>query len=452
MEIQFLGAAQTVTGSKYLLNINSKKILIDCGLFQGLKELRLRNWDKLPIDPKEIDMVILTHAHIDHSGYLPLLVKNGFRGPIYATLGTKDLCAILLPDSGHLQEEEAAFANKYGYSKHHPAKPLYTRVDAEKVLSYFKPVPYDQKVSLEPELTVTFKRAGHIIGASFIELNYKGIKVVFSGDMGKMQDLVMRAPEAIHSADYLILESTYGDKRHENESPVEYLGKIINKTAARGGSVIIPAFAVGRAQNLLYYIYLLKTQRKIPDLPVFLDSPMAIKATELLHRHREDHRLSKHECQKIGEVATYINTVEDSKRIDHFHYPIVIISASGMATGGRVLHHLKLFAPESRNTILFTGYQVPGTRGARMVNHEKSVKIHGNMVPIEAEVVSLPNSSAHADYEEILAWLGNIEKAPKKVFITHGEVVAANSLKAKIEQNLHWECIVPSYLQREKLE
>ncbi len=452
MEIQFLGASQTVTGSKYLLKLGEITVLVDCGLYQGLKEYRLRNWSTLPLHPKEIDCVLLTHAHIDHTGYLPLLIKNGFQGPVYCTKGTRDLCGVLLPDSGYLQEEEAATANRYGYSKHHPALPLYTKLDAEVALQSLKAVEYHEKVVINNQLSIQFLPAGHIIGASLVEINYKGSTILFTGDLGRPHDLIMKPPIIVKSANYLIVESTYGDRLHEKEPSTTQFAEIINKTVARGGSVIVPSFAVGRAQSLLYHISLLKKEGKIPNIPVFLDSPMAIKATDIFCAHMEDHRLTKSEIVEFCNVATYVNTVEDSKRIDNFAYPVIIISASGMATGGRVLHHLKLFAKDRRNTILFAGYQAPGTRGAKMVQGEKIVKIHGEMISIEAEVAQLDNVSAHADYNEILAWLSHFEYSPKKVFITHGEISAANALKEKIEEKFHWKCIVPEYMQIEKLK
>lgn len=451
MEITFLGAAETVTGSKYLLAFENKKILVDCGLYQGRKELRLRNWNALPIDPKSIDTVLLTHAHIDHSGYLPLLVKNGFKGRVYSTEGTRDLCAILLPDSGHLQEEEAELANRYGYSKHSPALPLYSRQDAEAVMAYFDTVAYNEKVHLTDDVSFQFLPAGHIIGSSFIRIQHKGKTLLFTGDMGRQLDPVMKAPTVITGIDYLVVESTYGDRLHEPGHPKDYLKEIINKTAHRGGTVVIPTFAVGRAQAILHYIYLLKKEKSIPDLPVFLDSPMAVNATHILLKHRDNLRLTEEECRQLNDVATYINTPEESKALDNNSFPKIIISASGMATGGRVLFHIKAYAGDSKNTILFTGYQAEGTRGDRMVKGEKEIKIHGEMVQIQAQVESLSNTSAHSDYQETLQWLSWYEKAPKKVFITHGEVDAANALKEKIEQQFGWTCVVPHYLQHENL-
>ncbi|MDX1838190.1 MBL fold metallo-hydrolase [Legionella taurinensis] len=451
MKLSFLGGTGTVTGSKYLLSLEDKKVLIDCGLFQGYKELRLRNWSPLPVDPKTIDAVLLTHAHIDHSGYLPLLVKNGFHGDIYCTTGTKDLCSILLPDSGHLQEEEARTANKYGYSKHQTALPLYTVNDAELALKQFKPKPFDTVFQLFDDVSVQFTRAGHIIGSAFVRINVPNTSILFTGDMGRTHDSVMQEPSIIDEVDYLVIESTYGNRLHDKEDPKVLLKEIINKTVKRGGSVIIPAFAVARAQLLLYYISLLKKEKSIPDIPVYLDSPMAINATHIMCKHKEDHRLSESECADLCNTATYTRTPEESKNLDNNTFPKIIISASGMATGGRILFHLKTYAPDPKNTILFAGYQAGGTRGARMVNGEEEIKIHGQMVPVRAQVESLSNLSAHADYEEILQWLSHFRKPPKKVFITHGEPAAANSLKTKIEQQFGWTCIVPQYEQTETL-
>lgn len=452
MKITFLGATQTVTGSKYLINLKSKNILVDCGLFQGYKELRLRNWNKLPFEASKIDAVLLTHAHLDHTGYLPLLVKSGFRGPIYSTPGTKVLCSILLPDSGYLQEEEATFANKYGFSKHKPALPLYTKADAEETLKYFKTVPYDQFFYPETdELKAVFKRAGHIIGSSFIRLEAEKTSILFSGDIGRPHDPVMQAPSQIPQADYIVLESTYGNRSHEKESPTQYLGKIITETVKKGGSVIIPAFAVGRAQSLLYYIYQLKKNKEIPDIPVYLDSPMAINATDILCEHQDDLRISKDDCKNLCQIASYINTAEESKKLDDNRYPMIIISASGMVTGGRILHHLKVFAPDPKNTIVFTGYQSGGTRGARIIAGEQEIKIQGQMIPVRANVKVLSNTSAHADADEILQMLEKITKPPKKIFITHGELGASEALKEKIQKKFGWTVTIPSYLDSEEL-
>lgn len=451
MQLTFMGATGTVTGSKYLIDIDSKKILIDCGLFQGYKELRVRNWSPLPVNPEEIDAVILTHAHIDHSGYIPLLVKKGFRGKIFCSTATRDLCEILLLDSGHLQEEEVKFANEQGYSKHHPALPLYTQEDARRSLKYFHTLNFGVEYSLDDNLQFRLSHSGHILGSSFVHLNYDNRSLLFSGDLGRPSDPVMKPPAIIQSADYLVLESTYGNRIHEVLNPIEQLGEIIRKTSQRGGSIIIPAFAVGRTQSILYFIYLLKKANKIPDLPVFLDSPMAMNATKIFCRHTNEHKLSKQQCVDICSIATYVNTPRESKTIDSYQYPIIIISASGMATGGRVLYHLEKFVPDYRNTILFTGFQAGGTRGARMVSGEKEIKIHGQMIPIRAQVAELANTSAHADYTEIITWLKKFTKPPIKTFITHGEPDAAYSLKKHIEEELGWDCYIPVYLQKEDL-
>ena len=451
MQITFLGATQTVTGSKYLLTVDSKKILIDCGLFQGYKELRLRNWDTFPINPAEIDAVIITHAHIDHTGYLPLLVKNGFKGKIYTSPGTKALCSILLPDSGYLQEEEARNANKYGYSKHTPALPLYTQPDARESLNYFEAVEFGETRHLFGQFSFEFARAGHIIGASFIKIKNGNTSILFTGDIGRPHDQVMRPPSIIEEADYIVMESTYGDRLHDKTDPLIELKEVINQTAKRGGSIIIPAFAVGRAQSLLYFIYQLKSSGAIADIPVFLDSPMAIDASGILHTYRNDHHLNDEQCYGLCHVAAYTRTTDESKQIDLQKMPKIIISASGMITGGRILHHLKVFAPDHRSTILLTGYQAGGTRGDRLLNGERAIKIHGQFVPVRAQVESMTNISAHADYQEMLDWLSHFKKPPKKLFITHGESNSAESFKQKVEKQFGWQCVVPSYRQIENL-
>lgn len=452
MRLQFLGATGTVTGSKYLLEQGDCKTLIDCGLFQGLKELRLRNWAPLPVAPNAVDAVVLTHAHIDHSGYVPLLVKNGFKGRVYCSEATFDLCSVLLPDSGYLHEADADRANRYSYSKHKPALPLYTEQDGRDCLDRFSVVDFDVPHDLPGGLTFTLQRSGHILGSAFVTVSDGAKSIVFSGDMGRPDDPVMKPPAAIRSADYLVLESTYGDRLHGHENPFDQIGGIIRDTAARGGTVVIPAFAVGRTQSILYYLYELKKAKAIPNLPVFLDSPMAINVTELLQRHGADHRLAKKLCADVCHVAAYSRTVDDSKALDHANgLPAVIISASGMATGGRVLHHLKHFIGDPRNAIVFTGYQAAGTRGSRLVHGDSEIKIHGKMWPVRAQVEVLHNLSAHADYGEILDWLGNFDAPPKHTFITHGEPEAASSLAMKIRDRMSWQVSVPQYLQVEDL-
>lgn len=453
MKLSFLGAAMTVTGSKYLLEEDQKKYLIDCGLFQGLKELRLRNWEPFPVEPTTIEAIILTHAHIDHSGYLPILVKNGFRGPIYTTKATYDLCKILLPDSARIHEEDAKNANKKGFSKHKPALPLYTEADANEALKKFKPFDYNEEIKLSSSLSFTFTRAGHILGSAFVTVKNKDETIVFSGDIGRFNDFFIKSPQPIEFADFLILESTYGSRLHPKIDVKEKLASIINATLSKNGSVIIPAFAVGRAQTILYLIYQLKKERLIPDyVPVYLDSPMAQSATELLCKYSDEHILSHRECRAVSQSAEYTQTPEQSKKINTTHVPSIILSASGMAEGGRVLYHLKFYGPHPENTILFVGFQAKGTRGDTILQGGREVKIHGEIIPIRAKAEMLDSLSSHADYEEILLWLKNFKKAPKQVFLTHGEPDALFSLKTKIEETLGWNVHVASYMETIELK
>lgn len=452
MQIQFLGATGTVTGSKYLVTAGSTRILVDCGLFQGYKQLRLRNWENLPVAPSELDAVVLTHAHLDHSGYLPLLVRNGFRGKIYCSEATYDLCWLLLPDSGHLQEEDAAYANRHGFSKHHPALPLYTENDAERSLRHFAPVKFGERFDLDGGLSAELTRAGHILGAAMVSLSDGRTSITFSGDLGRSDDLIMPPPSTIERTDYLVVESTYGNRRHSRTDPMSVLGQTIRETARRGGVTVIPSFAVGRAQALMYYLHLLKESGAIPPvLPIYLDSPMARDATAIYHKHRTDHRLTPLQCDAMCHAARIINTVEESKALDRQRVPMVIIAASGMATGGRVLHHLKAFAPDRRNTILFAGHQAAGTRGAAMISGAESIKIHGEQVPLRAQIVQIDNLSAHADSDQILGWLSHFSLPPKKTFITHGEPEAADALGRRIESELGWSCRVPEYCESVEL-
>ena len=451
MKITFLGATGSVTGSKYLLEARGRKILIDCGLFQGLKELRLRNRASLPVDPRTIDAVLLTHAHLDHSGYLPLLVKNGFKGPIYCTEATADLCSILLPDSGHIQEEDARRANKYGYSKHKPALPLYTKEDAEIALKQFKALEFTKRYHIDNKVFFSFQSIGHILGASYIRIDDGSSSITFSGDVGRLNDPIMARPTALLETDYLVMESTYGDRLHEKQDFQEQIGNIINETTSKGGSVIIPAFAVGRAQSILYHINQLKQKNLISDIPVYLDSPMSVSATKLLCKHRKLHRLKEEECMGVCEVARYVQSVEESKKIDSSVYPSIIISASGMASGGRVLHHMKVFLKDHRSTILFAGFQAAGTRGKALIEGAKTVKIHGENFPVKARIENLSGASAHADYEELLTWLKTLKSRPNKVFITHGEEEASLAMGDKIREEFGWDVYLPEYLQAESL-
>lgn len=445
MKLTYLGATGTVTGSKYLVTVGTRKLLVDCGLFQGLKQLRLRNREPLPFDPASLDAVLLTHAHLDHTGYLPLLVRNGYRGPVYCTPATRDLCGILLPDSGHLQEEEAEFANRHGYSRHQPALPLYTEADARGSLAQLQGIDFGSTFEPATGVTAEFFTAGHLLGAGCILLQAEDTRLLFSGDLGRRGDPLLPDPASPPAADYLVVESTYGDRRHEEVDPADSLAETIGRTAARGGVVLIPSFAVGRAQHLLHLIHRLRKEGRIPDVPVFLDSPMAARASQLFREHADALGLSSAECEEVCASARAVESVEESKEIDRMTFPRVVISASGMATGGRVLHHLKVFAPEPRNTILFAGYQAAGTRGASIRGGARSVKIHGGYVPIRAEVGMLENLSAHADYEEILDWLSAMPGPPRRTFVTHGEPVAADAMRLRIEERLGWEVRVPEY-------
>jgi metallo-beta-lactamase family protein len=448
LTLAFLGGAGTVTGSKYLLETDGERILVDCGLFQGLKQLRLRNWAPFPVEPHSIGAIVLTHAHLDHSGYLPAIVRDGYAGRIYCSGASEEFCGILLPDSGHIQERDAEFANRHGFSKHKPALPLYTLAHAKNSLARFTSVPFERDSELFSGARIQLRRAGHILGAAIVELDWKGAKVVFSGDLGRYGDPMMVDPSPVRHADYLVVESTYGNRRHDRRDPEDALAEVVARTVRRGGTVVIPAFAVGRAQSLLFHLERLKSAGRLGNVPIFLDSPMAIDASEMLCRHLDDHRLSPEQCKRACAVAHYVRDVEESKALTANPMPKVIISASGMATGGRVLHHLKRYAPDPNNTILFAGFQAAGTRGAAMIGGVERIKIHGEYVPVRAEVENLAMLSAHADADEILRWLGGFERAPRMTFITHGEPTASDALRHRIEEDLGWPCTIPEQAQK----
>ena len=442
--ITFLGGAGTVTGSKYLVRHDGKALLVDCGLFQGYKQLRLRNWNPLPVAPNQINAVLLTHAHLDHSGYLPLLVKEGFAGPIHATPGTRDLCKILLPDSGHLQEEDAEFANRHKLSKHETALPLYTRQDALDALPHIKTHELGRPFSPIPGWKASFSAAGHILGASSILLEVAGRRILFSGDLGRPDDLIMSPPDDAPQADTVLIESTYGDRTHPVDDMLAELAAPLQRVAKRGGVAVVPVFAVGRAQALLHAIHLLKLRGDLPSsLPVFLDSPMAVHTTHLFEAHLGEHRLSQHDSRALTHNATMVNSTDESRALASRHGPMVILSASGMATGGRVLHHLAHYAGDHRNMVILTGYQAPGTRGASFASGAKTVRIHGRDVVVNAEVVQLQSASAHADANQLIAWLRTMPQAPDQVYIVHGEAGPADTLRARIKHELGWRALVP---------
>ena len=446
VNITFLGGTGTVTGSKYLVQHDGKKLLVDCGLFQGYKQLRLRNWNPMPIEAADVDAVLLTHAHLDHSGYLPLLHRQGFRGRVHATPATCDLCAILLPDSGHIQEEDAAFVNRHGYSKHAPALPLYSKHDAIVSLNLLHPEVIGKTFSPIPGWKATFSSAGHILGAASILLEVGGRRILFSGDLGRPDDLIMKAPDLPPEADTVLIECTYGNRSHPQEDVLAELAPALKRVASRGGVAVLPVFAVGRAQALLYAISLLKERGEIPhSLPIFLDSPMAVHTTELLPRHPDAHRLDAEALHQVKHIATMVETPEQSKALAKRHGPMVILSASGMATGGRVLHHLAHYLPDHRNMVILTGYQAPGTRGDTLAKGGTTVRIHAQEVAVNAEVVQLQSSSAHADATQLLDWLKHMKHAPDQVYVVHGELEASDMLRQRIEHELKWRAVVPEH-------
>ena len=442
--ITFLGATDTVTGSRYLVEHDGIRLLVDCGLFQGPKKLRQRNWAAPGFDLATLDAVVLTHAHLDHTGYVPKLCKLGFRGRIYCTEGTRDLLRILLPDSGHLQEEEARLANRHGYSHHKPALPLYTRADAEASLEQLVPVGFGEAFSPARGVTASFTRAGHIVGSGCLRLELGGTSVTFSGDVGRPGDPVMKPPEALRPTDYLVVESTYGDRRHPESNALDEVARVVNETLERRGTLVVPAFAVGRAQHLLYLLAELKAKKRIPPVQVYLDSPMAIDATHLFCHHKIDHRISDAACTLMCKLPEYTHTADESKAIDRGGSPSIIISASGMATGGRVLHHLRRFLPDERSAVLLVGYQAAGTRGRTLAEGTDELKIMGQYVQVKAKIVQIEALSAHADYREMIDWLRASSIAPKRVFITHGEPQAADALRRRLRDELKWDAIVPS--------
>ena len=454
IRVTFMGAAGTVTGSRHLVEVNDKRLLVDCGLFQGPKKNRLKNWEPFPVDPKSIDAVMLTHAHIDHTGFLPAIGKGGFNGPVYCTRATAELAGILLPDTGHLQEEEAKWANKVGYSKHKPAKPLFTEEDARKVLPLLEPVDYGEHFAPAPGVRAKYRDTGHILGAGFIDLKAqskgKTRKIVFTGDLGRPTDAILRAPAPAYNVDYLVVESTYGDRLHDDGAvPERELERVVNESLERGGVLLVPSFAVGRAQTLLYVLRELEEAGRIPEVPVYLDSPMASEALQIHRRHIADLNLV---CRKKSLAGVKLfhparlrvaASRDESIAINKVERGAIIISASGMATGGRILHHLKERLPDERHTVLFIGYQAQGTRGRAIRDGRESVRMFGQEVPIAAKVEHIDGFSGHADYREILAWMMGFNKAPERVFLVHGEPEAAEAMAGHIRNQFKWDVTVP---------
>jgi metallo-beta-lactamase family protein len=464
--LTFLGAARTVTGSKHLLNIDGQRILFDCGLFQGLKELRQRNWSPLPVPPDSIDSVVLTHAHIDHSGWLPRLIAQGFKGPIHCTAGTADLCKLVLPDAAHLQEEDAKFANKRGYSKHHPAMPLYTSADAAEALSRLKPAPFNKAIAVGGGLDVEFINAGHLLGSSYVHVTRstrqpqeavaststaRPAGILFGGDLGRYARPILPDPSPAVEADVLLVESTYGDRLHPAEDDGETLARIVSETFARRGKVIIPAFAIGRVEELLYWLFRLEDQKRVPTMPIYVDSPMAIKGIEYYQSHARELDPGIEFVGRHVRRFTAVSSAKESIALVQDDTPSIVIASSGMATGGRVVHHLLAGLPDPRNTVLFVGFQAAGTRGRQLIEGAHYVKMYGQEVAVKARITKINGMSSHADAGEIIKWMRTFPRAPKMTYLVHGEPPAQEALRARIQQELSWNVEIPSHGQTVEL-
>lgn len=455
VRLKFFGGARTVTGSKYLLEVNDTKILIDCGLFQGIKDLRLKNWEQFPIRVEEIDAVLITHAHIDHTGYLPRLVREGYGGPIYCTKPTEDLMQIMLMDSAKLQEEEAAFARKKGYSKHENPQPLYNTRDVENVLPMIRSFAYNEQVPLNGEINIKFHNAGHILGAAIVEVQLNGNsqekRLLFSGDLGRSEDVLLYPPEEFHYADILLIESTYGNRENPQGDHLAELAEVVNRSLDRGGCLLIPAFAVGRTQTILYYLKLLSESGRIPDVPIYFDSPMAFSVTEIYLKYFEYHKLEESSLQLNNGSAfdfrnlEYKQTQSESIGINDINRNAIIISSSGMCTGGRIMHHLFHRLQRPDDTILFIGYQAEGTRGRRILEGEETVRLFGLEIPVKCHIEKLEGFSAHADRSELLDWINNFQDSPKNVFVVHGEEHSTKDFAQLIHKKYNWNVTAPSY-------
>jgi metallo-beta-lactamase family protein len=454
--LTFLGAAGTVTGSKHLLDTGTHRILIDCGLFQGLKELRERNWQPLPIESTALDVVVLTHAHLDHCGYLPRLVAAGFRGRVFCTAGTRDLCSVVLPDAAHIQEEDARDANRHGYSKHHPALPLYTAEDAERALTQLQPVGYDRPIPIVPGVEVDFIPAGHLLGSAYARLRFDGKTVLFGGDLGRYGRPVLRDPAPVDAADVLLVESTYGDRLHEPDDNGARVAEIVNAAVARRGKLIIPAFAIGRVEEVIYWLKRLEDEQRIPVLPVYVDSPMAARALQFYAQRLDEldpqmTPAARHVSVFATRRMTTVSSVQQSIELVASRQPAIVIASSGMATGGRVLHHLAATLPNPNNTVFFVGYQAAGTRGRALIDGAKSVRIKGRDVPVAAHVEHIDSMSAHADAGEIMRWLSGFVRPPAMTYLVHGEPNALDALRDRISFERKWPVHVAGYQERVEL-
>lgn len=452
--LSFLGATGTVTGSRYVLTVHGRKVLIDAGLFQGPKELRLRNWEPFQVEPASLDAVVITHAHIDHTGFLPRLVREGFSGITYVTAPTGRLLRVLLPDAAHLQEEEARFANKVGSSKHAPALPLFTVADAQAALKTLQPVPFGQTVTLHPGLQFRYHRQGHILGAAAVEVRIKtgsgGHATLFcSGDVGRYDVPILKEPDYYPGSDYLVVESTYGNRFHDPTDPREVLAEVVTEASQRRGVILVPAFAIDRSQELLYFLRELIDEGAIEPIPIYLDSPMAREATAAYRTFTSEHDVETRELLREGvepilpPSLTVVGKVDESKKLNQLDGPAIIISASGMATGGRILHHLRNRLPREETTVVFVGYQAEGTRGRAILEGAESVKIFGEMIPVRAQVRSIPSLSAHADADELTIWASRAQETPRQVFVTHGEPAASEALATRFAERYGWSCTVP---------
>jgi len=455
VQVRFLGGAGSVTGSRYLLTIGDFQLLFDCGMFQGLKELRLRNWDEFPVEAAKIDAVVISHAHIDHTGYLPKLVKEGFNGPIYCTNPTADLMELMLLDSAKLQEEEANFAMKKGYSKHINPQPLYTTLDAEKVFPMLKPYDYNERIKLHKNAEIVFNDAGHLLGAAITELFIRGDqqkkKIVFSGDLGRFNDSMLNAPTAIEETDVLFIESTYGTKDNPANDPEKELERVVNETLHNNGVLLIPAFAVGRTQVLLHFLHKLVLDKKIPDVPVYIDSPMAISATYLYYKYPQYHKVKFNQSEFARSMETnmlvFVKTSEHSKMLNSIKEKAIIISSSGMMTGGRILHHLYQRLRNPQDTLLISGYQAEGTRGRKLVDKDPTIRIFGEDVPVRCKVENMTSLSGHADRGELFKWMSNFKVKPKVAFTIHGEDPGLSLYANAIREQMGWNVVVPKYLE-----